>query len=43
MNFKDVFILNACGYKTKNNCIYCDYRYVENNKLYDETNNYFVN
>lgn len=43
MNFKDVFILNACGYKTKNNCIYCDYRYIENNELYNETNNYFVN
>src|SRR5574344_668123 len=43
MNFKDIFILNACSYKTKNNKTYCDYRYVEESEMCEESDNYFDN
>lgn len=43
MNFKDIFILSACSYKTKNNKTYCDYRYIEENEMCEENDNYFDN
>ena len=43
MNFKDIFILSVCSYKTKNNKTYCDYRYIEENEMCEESNNYFDN
>ena len=43
MNFKDIFILSACSYKNKNNRTYCDYRYVEESEMCEESDNYFNN
>ena len=43
MNFKDIFILNACSYKTKSNNTYCDYKYIESSEMNEESDNYFDN